>query len=125
MFYRFTQVLFPVLFIILSKKGEFVVVLSIVNRKFELIWFKIVTKFLGLIKLVFKLLFAKIGAKIGHIAVPLIYKKNIGSKVIDLFLKIKYEVSKTNWLLNPGFIFPIEVVKKYLYSCGMLVYKCE
>ena len=117
--------MFPVLFIILSKKGEFVVVLSIVNRKFELIWFKIVTKFLGLIKLVFKLLFAKVGAKIGHIAVPLIYKKNIGSKVIDLFLKIKYEVSKTNWLLNPGFIFSIEVVKKYLYSCGMLVYKCE
>ena len=48
------QIFVPVLFIIISKNGKFVLLLSIVNCKLGFTWFKIFSKSLGLINLVFR-----------------------------------------------------------------------
>ena len=44
---------------------------------------------------------------------PLSFKKNIESKVKELFFKIKSSAFKINWLVNRLFISSLKVVRKY------------
>ena len=62
------------------------------------------------------------------IAIPLVYKKNIESKVNELVFKTKSAAVKLNWLLNQGLNSPSKVFGKYIkaftsYISGMLEYK--